>query len=166
MTDKPMTAADLVHVEAEPERELVNVTTGEKLPLNVTNAAVALDAAREFKRRVDGVIRDAEEYLAEESRRQGTKTFHSGGWHVTLKGGESVDYDETQLMEALRAADCPEDRIIGPQGEAVFTAVTEYKLNRAVLRQLTAANPDYKAAAELAEVREQKRVTATVKPDR
>lgn len=153
----PVTAADLVHVEDEP-RELVNVLTGERLPASAENAALVIDAAREMKGRLQDVIRDAEDFLADESRRQGTKTFHVPGFTVSLSGGDSVSYDPEKLAEALRAADCPEERI-----DAVVVQTISYSVNRSVLRQLVQANPDYKAAAELAEIRETKPLRASVK---
>jgi hypothetical protein len=147
----------LIHVEDEP-RELVNLATGEMLPATVENAAVVLEAAREMKDRIGVVIRDAEAYLAEQSRLQGTKTFHASGFKVEGKGGESVSYDPEALAEALRAADCPEERIA-----EVVVATVSYSVNRSVLRQLVAANPDYKAAAELAEQRTETPLRFSVK---
>lgn len=154
---EPVRAADLIHVEDEP-RELLDVATGQLLPATVENAAIVLEAARAMKDRIQMVIRDAEAYLAEASREQGTKTFHVPGFKIELSGGESVSYDPEALAEALRVAGCPEERIA-----EVVVATVSYKVNRSVLRQLAGANPDYKAAAELAEVREEKPLRASVK---
>jgi hypothetical protein len=126
--------------------ELLDVSSGEILPATVENAATVLRAAREVKQQVDGVIRTTTEYLASESAHHGTKTFDLSAGKLTLTGGASVDYDAVDLMEALRVAGCPDERI----NEAVVAEVS-YKVNRSVLRQLAAANPDYKAAIELAE---------------
>lgn len=126
--------------------ELLDVSSGEVLPATVENAATVLREARVMKQKVDGVIRSATEYLASESAHHGTKTFHVPAGTITLNGGMTVDYDAHDLVEALRVAGCPEERI----NEAV-TAEVSYKVNRSVLRQLAAANTDYKAAIELAE---------------
>lgn len=156
MSTADVTASDLVHVE--PERELVNVVTGERLPATVENAAAVLDAAREMKNRIQGVIRDTEDFLATESRTAGTKTFHVPGFKVELSGGPSVSYDVDRLREALQEADCPEERI-----DEVIVATVTYSVNRSVLRQMTGANPDYKAAAELAEIHDETPLRASVK---
>lgn len=145
-------------VEVDVPREFVLVTTGERLPATRDNAAAVLVAARERKRALDEVIRDAEAYLAEESRRNGTKTFQTDHGKVELSGGVSTEYDEQALMEALRAAGCPEERI----AEAVVETVS-YKVDKRVLRQLTAANPDYAAAAETAATKTESPLRATVK---
>lgn len=143
-----------VHVDLH----LLDVESGELLPATLENAAAVLDAARRMKRRLDDVIRDATSFLLAESQTRGTKTFHIGNGRVELSGGPTVEYDPVDLMEALRAAGCPEDRI----GEAVEETVS-YKVNRAVLRQLVGANEDYRAAAELAERTLEKPWRAAVK---
>lgn len=138
--------------------ELLDVETGEVLPATIDNAATVLHAARVMKQKIDGVIRAATDYLAAESAHRGTKTFHSGKTTVSLTGGITIEYDAIDLMEALMLAGCPSDRI----NEAVTEEIT-YKVNRSVLRQLAAANPDYKAAIELAEREIEKQWRASVK---
>lgn len=126
--------------------ELLDVTTGEVLPATVANAATVIQSARTMKGRINDVIAGATAFLVAQAAHQGTKTFNGGYGTVTVSGGETVEYDAVDLMEALRVAGCPEDRI-----EAAVTTEISYKVNRSVLRQLTAANPDYRAAVELAE---------------
>ncbi len=134
-------------VAVTQSQELVNVETGERLPATVANAAAVLQAARSMKERLNDVVASATLYLVSESARRGTKTLNVGNVSVTLTGGAGVAYDAEDLMEALRIAGCPEDRI-----EQAVVATVSYKVNRAVLRQLGAANPDYQAAIELAEM--------------
>ncbi len=148
----------MTDVATIPDTTLVNVLTGEQLPATVENAATVLEAAREMKTRLNHVIEAATLYLVAESAVRGTKTLNSGDVSVTLTGGATVDYDATDLMEALHAADCPVDRI----AQAVEQIVS-YKINRAVLRQLAAANPDYAAAIELAAHTVEKPYRAAVK---
>lgn len=136
----------MTDVAIREEVALLNVETGEMLPATIDNAALVLVAAREMKQRLNRVIEDATRYLLHESQVQGTKTFHTGNGKVELSGGPMVDYDPLDLMEALREAGCPEDRISAAVEETV-----SYKVNRSVLRQLTGANEDYRIAAELAE---------------
>lgn len=145
-----MTSTEIETVEAQ-EVSLVNVETGEALAPTVDNAAVVLDAARRMKDRLAGVIEQATAFVVEETRRRGTKTLHlteptaDGSTSIALSGGPSVEYDPETLAACLRDAGCPEDRI-----DAVVKAEVVYKVDRSVLRQLTSANEDYKAAAELA----------------
>ncbi len=138
--------------------ELLDVDTGELLPATVENAAKVLQAAREMKNRIQTVVDSATAYLTAEAALQGTKTFHYPHGTITLSGGESVEYDAEDLVEALQVAGCPADRI----AEAV-TALVTYKVNRSVLRQLAGANTDYRAAIELAERRVEKPYRASVK---
>lgn len=130
---------------AQPFTGLLDVQSGELLPATVENAARVLSSCREMKERINRIVDETTGYLAHEAATQGTKTLRDGKETITLTGGETVDYDAHDLIEALRAADCPEERI----GEAVTTELS-YKVNRSVLRQLAGANPDYKAAIELA----------------
>lgn len=139
--------------------ELLDVSSGALLPANPENALFVIRTAREMKDRIQGVVRDATAYLVDESRRQGTKTFHTEAGDVSLSGGATTTYDPHDLEEALRAADCPEERI----REVVKTKI-EYTVDLRILRQLTAANPDYKAAAELAARVEEKAFSAKVTP--
>ncbi len=142
----------------EPVRELIDVETGEALPATVSNAARVIVVARAMKARVNQIVNDATEYLVGESIHQGTKTLHADGETVTISGGSTVDYDPTDLLEALREAGCPEERL----NQAVITEIS-YKVDRAVLRQLAAANPDYRAAIESAELEVDRPYRASVK---
>lgn len=138
MSDDPV-SEDL----AVPETFL-DVSTGEVLPATPENAAAVIEAARNLKARCDQAIRDATSILVEESRRQGRKTFDAGR-RVEVSGGSKTVYDPLELAEALREAGVPEGRI----DEAVSQEFT-YKIDRSVLKQLAAANPDYAAAIESA----------------
>jgi hypothetical protein len=124
---------------------LLNVETGELLPATIDNAVAALIAARNMKERVNEIVSETTAFLVSESTRLGTKTLPAGSTTVSLSGGVSDEYDAHDLMQLLRESGCPEDRI-----EQAVTTEISYKVNRAVLRQLAAANPDYKAAIELA----------------
>lgn len=132
-------------LERQPEVGLLNVETGELLPATIENAAAALVAARNMKERTNDIVAEVTGWLVAESARQGTKTFPTGDLTVSLSGGTSEEYDAQDLMQLLRECGCPEDRI-----EQAVVAEISYKVNRSVLRQLAAANPDYKTAIELA----------------
>jgi hypothetical protein len=136
----------------------LDMTTGELLPATVDNAARVLNSARAIKEQVNQLVQETTAWLAEEAARRGTKTLYEGGSQIVLTGGAGEDYDAVDLMDALRAADCPEDRI-----EQAVVAVITYKVNRSVLRQLAAANPDYKAAIDLARREVEKPWRASIK---
>lgn len=126
---------------------LPDVLTGEQLPATPVNARRVLLAAREMKQLIQGVIDSTTEYLLEESRRLGTKTFHTSEGDVVLSGGPSRDYDAHRLAELLLESGCPQERV-----DEVVKAEVTYKIDRSVLRQLVGANPDYAAAAELSQI--------------
>lgn len=137
---------------------LLDIQTGEVLPATIDNAARVLHAARATKEHVNAIVTEATAYLVRESAHQGTKTLRGEDETVTVSGGETVEYDAHDLMEALRLAGCPEDRI-----ERAVVAEITYKVDRSVLRQLAAANADYKAAIQLAERTVEKPYRASVK---
>lgn len=137
---------------------LMDVRTGELLEPTIGNAARCFHAARAMKAQVNEIIIELTNYVVAVSERQGTKTLHADGETVTVSGGITVEYDPLDLRDALEAAECPADRI----DAAIKTEVT-YKVDRAVLRQLAAANPDYRAAIELAEREVEKPYRASVK---
>jgi hypothetical protein len=145
-------------MEIAEQRHLVDVLSGEALPATTENAHRVLTVGRDLKRRIDDEIGAATDFLLEQSRREGTKTFHTAAGDVSLSGGPTVEYDAHTLEELLREAGCPEDRI-----RAVVKEEITYKVDRAVLRQLVAANPDYAAAADLAKRDIEKPWRATAK---
>lgn len=152
------TASERLPAVAEPPREFIDVRSGERLPATVENAAAVIEAAREVKRKMDEVIRDAEGYLAEQSRVRGTKTFHTDWGKVTVTGGPATSYDPEKLREGLTAAGCPEDRI-----NEVVTATVTYKVDQRILKQMAAANGDYAKAAEAAKIVTENPLRASLK---
>lgn len=145
--------------QIEPVREFVLVSTGERLPATRENAAAVILAAREAKRKLDEVVHDAQAWLAEEARRQGTKTFHTDYGKIVLSGGETTEYDPERLADELRKAGCPEERV----NEVVHMRPIEYVVDKRILRQLTSANPEYAAVAERAARTEERPLRADVK---
>lgn len=144
--------------ELEQYTGLLNLETGELLPATVDNASRVLLAARAMKNRVNEIVREATEYLADVSGHQGTKTLHGDDETVTLTGGPTIEYDLEELRRELEVAHCPQDRI-----DAAIVATVTFKENRAVLRQLAGANKDYAAAIKRAEREVEKPYRASVK---
>lgn len=145
-------------LELQPITELPDPRTGEVLPATPDNAATVRLAAAQIVAAMRDLQAACDEVLAEECRRQGTKTLHLDGHTVTLTGGTSTVYDPVELMENLRSVNCPEERI-----NALVVETVTYKVNRSVLRQLMAANEDYEMACELASHEEEKSWRATIK---
>ncbi len=141
-----------------PITELLDVQTGEILPATTTNAARVITAARDMRTRINDVVAQATAWLAEESARQGTKTLHAGASSIVLSGGPTDEYDPLELMNYLRNAGLPEQRV-----DDAVTTIIDYKVNRSVLRQLAAANPEYADAIEQAKRTVEKPMRATIK---
>ncbi len=136
---------------------LLDVRTGELLDPTISSAVRVIESARVMKANVNEIVKEATAFLVDVSRERGSKTLHDEGETVTISGGAGTDYDPSDLIEALEAAGCPQERI----DAAVVTHVT-YKVDRSVLRQLAGANEDYKAAIQLAEVQVERPYRASV----
>lgn len=129
----------------DQELTLLNPQTGEVLPATVDNAGAVLIAARGIEENLKDLKAEATSFLVAEAERLGKKTLHAEGVTVKVSGGETSEYDAQILEDLLRSAGCPEERI----REVVKEEIT-YTVDKRVLKQLTGANRDYAAAAELA----------------
>jgi hypothetical protein len=135
------------NLPALPE-EVMNLRTGELLPATPENAAVVLDDLRRLRQLINEASALCRDILAEESRRQGTKTLHLGELTAEVHGGSEVVWDIETLEAELLKAGCPQERM-----DALISETVEYKVNNTVARQLAAANPDYASAIEAAKER-------------
>jgi hypothetical protein len=130
------------HVSEEPT--LLLPYTGTIVDLREpAEVAQALADVRDLKRRLDELRALLEGVLRLEAQRVGTKTLHLEGMDAVVSGGPRAEYDAELLMSRLRACGLPEERV----AQAVVQTVT-YKPNAAVLRQLAAANQDYRRAID------------------
>jgi hypothetical protein len=145
--------------ELQPIERLPDPVTGEEHPATPHWAATIRLLTAEVVARMRRLQALCDEVLGEEARRLGTKTLHLDGHKVVLTGGSSVEYDPVELVENLRTVDCPEERLDALIKETVTVTRT---VNRSVLRQLAAANEDYKMAIELASVEVEKPWKASV----
>ena len=142
----PDRSLELALVQLEESPEIVLPLTGQLVDLTKPlEAANALRDVRDLKRQLDEVRMLLEGVLRLEAARQGTKTLHLGPVDAVISGGPSADYDAELLVDRLRAAGLPNDRII----DAV-TVIVSYKVDQRVLRQLASANPGYAAAIDSA----------------
>jgi hypothetical protein len=130
--------------ELAERHELLDVLTGEVLPATPENAHAILARIAETEAAIRTAKASLTEYVREESERHGTKTFTVPGGKLVLEGGPETVVEGHELAQLLREAGLPEERI----AEVVTEEIT-YKVNRRVLNQMAASNPDYKAAANL-----------------
>lgn len=130
-------------------QELLHPVTGELLPATAGNAAELWLAARALQSRARMLMTDCATVLAEESRRQGTKTLHLPAGTAQISGGPGGGLDwNMEVLERLLEAGLPEDRY----NDLVVTTVT-YKVDARVAKQLEAANPDYAEVIDQARLR-------------
>jgi len=142
----PDRSLELALLQLEDSPEIVLPLTGQLVNLRQPlQAAQALRDVRDLKRQLDEVRMLLEGVLRLEAARQGTKTLHLGPVDAIVSGGPSADYDAELLVDGLRAAGLPDDRL----ADAVTVIVT-YKVDQRVLRQLAGANPAYAAAIDSA----------------
>lgn len=123
--------------------ELVLPGTGEIVSLEDPADAAALwfrlktmeSQCAEIRRRI------ANEVLAAEAERLGTKTLHMEGvGKVKMTGGPESEtvWDIERLRSEMRAAGLPDDRLA-----LLIKTTVEYKVDGNVARQLAGANPEY-----------------------
>jgi hypothetical protein len=148
------------HGELAVIPEILNPLTGELVPADdVSAVAGAIDMLRDRKRFFDSVISVLTDAAYEQSRIQGTRTFHVGnGMSLVLSAETEVSWDAEKLMADLRAAGLPEDRI-----DELVTTVVSYKVNGTVARQLARANPEYATVIENAQTRVPSRRSASTR---
>jgi hypothetical protein len=130
--------------ELAERQELLDVLTGEVLPASPENAHAILQRIEEQEARLRVAKAAITAYVEDESKKEGTKTFNVPGGKLVLEGGPTTVVEGNELAQLLRDAGMSDERI----AEIVSEEVT-YKVNRAKLNQATAANDDYKAAADL-----------------
>ena len=138
---------ELVAAQLDDTPTIVVPITGQVLDLTRPfEVAGALADLRDLKRQLDELRTLLEGVLRLEAQKQGTKTLHLGSLDAVVSGGTRREYDAELLVELLRDAGLPEERI----ADAVVETVS-YRVNQLVLKQLAAANANYAAAIELAE---------------
>ncbi len=132
--------------------ELLNPISGE-LVRTADAAAVAatLVDLKDLKNRVQAAIGAFSEAVIQESRRQGTKTLAVGGMTLKVSADSEVVWDVDFLMEGLRDAGLPEERI-----NELVTMVVSYSVNGSVARQLAGASEKYAEVIEASKSRRQK----------
>lgn len=112
--------------------------TGELVDLS--NAAAVAKAAHQVKTletQLRDARRDLEWALIEESKRQGTKTLHLGGYTAKIEGGDELQWDLEILAELIDAG-LPQERY-----DDLVTEHVQYKVSSTVARQLEGASEVY-----------------------
>ncbi len=139
---------------------LLDIRSGELIdPTDAPRVAALLADVREHARQLTELRRACEQALAEEARRQGTKTLRFEGVEAVVSGGEASElvWDIEELQKLLDAG-LPSERF-----EALVRETVEYRVNAAVAKQIAAANDEYAAIVERARSYRDKPVYVTVR---
>jgi hypothetical protein len=125
--------------------ELVIPYSGELVDLtNPGSCARALEEIRSIESRLREIKGVLTTVIVEEATRQGTKTLHFQDGDFSVSGGSTLEWDIEEL-EKLRDAGLPEERFYD-----LVKTVVSYKVNAAVAKQISGANPEYAAIIERA----------------
>lgn len=145
--------------ELERRAEVLNPITGELIEVaDREKMAGAFEALRELKANADVALARFTEAVVEEVARIGSRTLTGdGGLKLVLGPDTEVEWD-VPALSALRDAGLPEERM----NDLVKTTVT-FKVDAAVAKQLSSANPAYAAIIEAAKQRVPKRPYVQVK---
>jgi hypothetical protein len=140
--------------------DMVLPASGELIPLdNPPQIAQALEYLRDLEyqiRRAKEALTDA---LVEHSQLIGSKTITLKDGHTaTIKGGTETIYDPEAIIDGLRQAGCPEDRIM-----EIITETVTYKVRAVEAKRAAAANPDYKQVIDQHTRIEQRRPSVEIK---
>jgi len=130
-------------VESLQSTELVDPQTGELVnAADLQQAGVYLDILRRRKREIDDQIKLVEAIALNEMALLGQGTVRKGRVQLTRQGGKKYEYDLEELAK-LQDAGLPEDRY-----SEVVKPVVDWKVDRNALKQLSAANPEYRQIIE------------------
>lgn len=140
------------------EIEVLNPITGELIDIRETaQVAAAVEQLRDLQNRAKEAIGRITEAMIVESQRVGTKTFAAGSVSLVLSADSETQWDVTELAK-LRDAGLPEERY----AELVEETIS-YKVNGAVARGISSANPKYAKIIESARQKVPKKQYVSVK---
>lgn len=156
MPSKTKAPAQSVEV-AEVKADLLQPLTGELIsPADVPALGEAIRALREHKSQIDVAIYAFTQAVVEASQALGTKTIRAGSMTIKVTGGDTIEWDVTELVK-LRAAGLPEERYA-----ELVTEQVSYKVNASVAKSIEGSNPVYAKIIGQARVRVPKRQSASV----
>ncbi len=123
---------------------LVVPASGELVDLND-----AEQVARAYRhvRELEELLKDAKAVLTDalvvRSQIEGSKTLHTGGGKVVVKGGQDVLWNAQGLKRDLLSAGMAPERV-----REIVTETIEYRVVASEAKRAGAANPAYAAAVE------------------
>lgn len=100
--------------------------------------AIALDDLRQLEQRVKEAKRILSDAIAEESKRQGSKTLHFDGVDAEVKTSQRLVWDVERLEKGLRELGMPEERI-----RTIITETVTYDVKAVEANRAARANPEY-----------------------
>ena len=116
--------------------------TGEVVDLNDSGqVARAYREVRELEEQLKGAKAVLTEALVVASQIEGSKTLHTGGGKVVVKGGQDVVWNAQELKRDLLAAGMPAERV-----RDIVVETIEYRVVSSEAKRAAAANPAYAAA--------------------
>lgn len=137
--------------------ELAIPATGELVNLDdPRQVAFALDGVRDLERQLRSIKAELTRALVYESEKVGSKTIHMPGVTAVVKSGPELVYDGIAILEGLRAAGMPDDRI-----NDIVKETVSYKVDAVKAKHAAGANPRYAAVIE-ANVREEAKPATVV----
>lgn len=137
---------------------LVVPTTGEVVSRDDPAGCLrVLSEIRDLESRLKELKGALTQAIAEEFKRQGSKTIDLGEIRAELRGGSEVVWD-VEILEELRAAGLPDARM-----DALVTTEVTYKVNARLAKQIAAANEEYAEIIERAQTTIPKSVYVVVK---
>lgn len=141
----PAGLEEVVPVSVEVDRieraeAIVLPHSGEVIdPHDAKQCGTALDELRRMERHIGEAKRALSYAIAEECKRQGTKSIDvGGGRRAEVRGGPEKAYDAEALERDLRAAGMPEDRL-----REIVTETVSYSVVAREAKRAAGANEEY-----------------------
>lgn len=156
-----MTGQEVEPFEVVKETEMLAVPgTGEIVDLSKpVEAALALDALREFERDIASAKRILTDAVVAHYRLTGERTLElPGRLEAEVKASKRTIVDPDILEQRLRDAGMPEERI-----EQLFKTTVERKVELRKAKTAATANDEYRAALEAASTTYQETPSVTIR---
>jgi hypothetical protein len=143
-----------------PSESIVLPYSGELIPAEDAKACiVALDELRRMESSIGEAKRALSQAIAEECRRQGTKSITiAGGRTAEVRGGTEKAYDAEGLERDLRALGMPEERL-----REIVTETVSYSVKAVEAKRAANANEEYARAIERNTTEHERPISVTIR---